>query len=143
MVSQVVKQAARIHDVLEIPFHLRQRSRFRSVLQSGNEVGVVLPRGLVLRHGQLLASENGNVIQVRAAPESVSVVETRDPCLLARACYHLGNRHVELEICDRGVKYLQDSVLDSMVQQLGLQVQHRQDAFEPEVAQFSHHHSHD
>lgn len=143
MFSQLVDQSSAILGRLEIPFHMRQRSRFRGQLQNGEEVGVILPRGMVLRHGQLLAAESGEVIEVCAAAEKLSLVKTDQALELARLCYHLGNRHIELQIETHQLRYLQDSVIDNMVQQLGLSVEHIVDRFEPEVAHFSHHqHSH-
>jgi hypothetical protein len=78
---------------------------------------------LLLRGGDLLATEDGSeVIEVIAAPESVSVVRCADPFLLARACYHLGNRHVPLQIMPGELRYHHDHVLDDMLRQFGLEV---------------------
>ncbi len=70
---------------------MRVKSRARVALNDGREAGLMLPRGLLLRGGDLLTTDDGSeVIEVIAAPESVSVVRCADPFLLARACYHLG-----------------------------------------------------
>ena len=86
---------------LVLPFELRQKSRLRARLESGAEVGLFLERGIVLRGGDLLLAEDGTVIEVVAALETVSTVREADGTRLARAGYHLGNRHVPVQIGDR------------------------------------------
>jgi urease accessory protein UreE len=77
----------------------RIKSRLRVSLDDGRDAGLMLERGHLLRGGELLAdAEGGQVIRVLAAPEAVSTVRCSDPHLLARAAYHLGNRHVPLQI---------------------------------------------
>src|SRR6187549_3489761 len=83
---------------LTLPFELRQRSRLRCLLDNGEEAGLILERGTVLRGGDRLQAEDGRVIVVLAAPEQLSVIGNDDPLLLARAAYHLGNRHVAVQI---------------------------------------------
>src|SRR5579862_3549598 len=97
-ILQVLPPGPSAQEVLALPFELRRRSRLRSRLESGEEVGLFLPRGTALREGDLLQADNGRVVQVRAAPETVSCARSQDPLLLARASYHLGNRHVALQI---------------------------------------------
>ena len=130
---------------LTLPFELRQKSRLRTRLDSGEEVGLFLPRGAVLRHGDRLRAADGRVVEVRAAPETVSTARTDDPLRLARAAYHLGNRHVALQLGPGWLRYLHDHVLDGMVRELGLEVICEQAPFEPEVGAYGggHHHGHD
>lgn len=130
---------------LTLPFDLRQKSRLRTRLDSGEEVGLFLPRGTVLRHGDRLRAADGRVIEVRAAPETVSTARTDEPLLLARAAYHLGNRHVALQLGPGWLRYLHDHVLDGMVRELGLDVIGEQAPFEPEAGAYGggHHHGHD
>ena len=131
--------------MLTLPFDLRQKSRLRTRLDSGEDVGLFLPRGTVLRHGDRLRATDGRVIEVRAAPETVSTARTDDPLLLARAAYHLGNRHVALQIGSGWLRYLHDHVLDGMARELGLTVIDEQAPFEPEAGAYGggHHHGHD
>lgn len=89
---------------LVLPFQLRNKSRLRTVLQNGEEVGLILDRGSVLRGGDLLLADDGRVIEVVAEPETVSTVRAEDPWALCRASYHLGNRHVALQIGDGWVR---------------------------------------
>lgn len=134
------------HDLtLTLPYELRQKSRLRANLDNGDEIGLLLPRGTVLRGGDHLKSETGEVILVRAAEEVVSTVHAKDPTLFARACYHLGNRHVPLQIGEGWLRYLHDHVLDDMVHGLGLQAMCERAPFEPEAGAYGggHHHHHD
>ncbi|MBI1423734.1 MAG: urease accessory protein UreE [Gammaproteobacteria bacterium] len=134
------------HDLtLTLPYELRQKSRLRANLDNGGEIGLLLPRGTVLRGGDCLKSETGEVILVQAAAEVVSTVTESNPTLFARACYHLGNRHVPLQIGDGCLRYLHDHVLDDMLRGLGLTVGCERLPFEPEAGAYGggHHHHHD
>lgn len=117
---------------LTLPLDRRVRSRQRVVLDDGREAGLFLARGQVLRDGDLLAGTDGLLVRVRAAAESVSEVHCDDALLLARACYHLGNRHVVLQIGAGFVRYPHDHVLDDMLRGLGLQPTYAEAPFEPE-----------
>ena len=127
--------------ILRLPYATRQRSRFRAELTDGTEVGVILPRGQVLRGGEFLAGTSGSVVRVEAAEEPVSEVHSSDTLLLTRASYHLGNRHVPLELGPGWLRYLHDHVLDAMVQGLGMSVRFTQAPFEPESGAYAGHES--
>jgi urease accessory protein len=127
---------------LVLPFDLRSRSRFRARLLSGEEVGVQLTRGQILRGGDKLLVEDGRVVEVRAAPESVSTLRSKDARLLARAAYHLGNRHVALQVGDGWLRYGHDHVLDDMVRGLGAEITIEQAPFEPEAGAYQGGHEH-
>ena len=88
-------------------------------------------------HADLLRAEDRRVIEVRAATEPVTTASTGDTHLLARAAYHLGNRHVALQIGEGWVRYLADHVLDAMVGGLGLGIVHEERPFEPEIGAYS------
>jgi urease accessory protein len=130
-------------DSITLVFELRRRARLRSRLDSGPEVGLLLERGLSLKHGDRLATRDGSlVVEVRAQPESLSIVETRDPHLLARVAYHLGNRHVPLQIEPGRLSYQHDHVLDGLVHELGLHAQVVERPFEPEAGGYAGGHRH-
>jgi len=137
--TATIPQAEHIDTSLTLPLESRIRSRLRVVLDDGREAGLFLPRGSSLKQGDLLRSEEGLVVEVRAAPETLSRVRCDDPLLLARACYHLGNRHVGLQIEPGRLSYLHDHVLDEMVAGLGLQVTVEQGPFEPEAGAYGGH----
>lgn len=125
--------------VLVLPFSLRQKSRFRGVLLDGEDVGIFLPRGQVLRDGDLLRAEDGRVIRVEAEAETLSTVYCSEGQDLARICYHLGNRHVPLQIGVGFARYLADHVLDDMVRRLGLTPLPERAPFEPEAGAYQGH----
>jgi urease accessory protein len=145
--EQLLNHPTAHHTTLSLPIDQRTRSRLRVTLDDGRDAGLFLPRGKILRDGDLLQSSEGLVVQVRAAPETVSTVQCPDPHALARLCYHLGNRHVPLQITSRWVRYQHDHVLDDMVTGFGLTVQVEQAPFEPEAGAYQSaadgpHHSH-
>ena len=134
---------------LRLPVGERSRSRLKAVLDNGEEAGLFLERGSILRGGDLLLADDGRVIAVEAAEESVSTVRADDALLLARACYHLGNRHVALQIGPGWIRYQHDHVLDDMLRGFGLEVHVELAPFEPEGGAYvshahanSHAHSH-
>ncbi len=132
-------------ETLTLPWSLRQRSRFRTRLDGGGEVGVFLPRGEMLRDGDRLEVEDGRCVRVVAACEDVAVARSQDVHQLARACYHLGNRHVPLEIAEDCVRFQPDHVLEDMLRALGLAVARETSPFQPEpgaYGQAGHSHSH-
>lgn len=142
-----IEKTAEAQATLRLPFELRQKSRLKATLQDGREVGLILNRGELLRSGDCLRAEDGSVIRVEAAAETVSTARHEDTMVLARACYHLGNRHVALQIGEGWVRYLHDHVLDDMVRGLGLSINVEAAPFEPEGGAYGgqrhgHEHSH-
>ncbi|XSG86574.1 MAG: urease accessory protein UreE [Methylohalobius sp. ZOD2] len=130
-------------DTITLSYQMRQKSRLLVRTEGGFEAGIFLPRGTVLRDGDLLAAEDGRTIRIRAALEPVSVARSGDPWLFARACYHLGNRHVALQIGAGELRYLADHVLDDMVRGLGVPVELMRLNFEPEGGAYpTHPHAH-
>lgn len=126
--------------VLTLPFELRQKSRLHARLDDNSEVAILLPRGTILRHGDTLRADSGLLIVVHAAAEDVATATACTDRAFARACYHLGNRHVPLQIGDTWLRYLRDHVLDDMVRGLGLEVVHGAHPFEPEAGAYANHH---
>src|SRR5215831_2520191 len=125
--------------VLTLTFEERRRSRLLVRLDDGREAALLLPRGTVLLDGQLLRADgDAGLVLVRAAAETLSVARASDPHLIARAAYHLGNRHVAVEIGPGWVAYEHDHVLDGMVRSLGLDVGTRVAPFEPETGGYKH-----
>ena len=133
-------------DSLTLVFELRRRARLRARLDGGQEVGLLLERGLSLKHGQRLATKDGSlVVEVRARAEQLSTVSTADLHLLARAAYHLGNRHVPLQVEPGRLSYQHDHVLDGLMHELGLHAHVVERPFEPEGGGYSggHRHGHE
>jgi urease accessory protein len=134
---------------LTLPYDMRCKSRFAATLDTGEEVGVVLPRGTVLRDGDMLVADDGGLVRVIAAAENVLLVRTGDRLTLMRAAYHLGNRHTPVEVGADVLKLEADSVLEDMLKRLGAQVEHATLPFQPESGAYSgqsgggHRHGHD
>ena len=137
-ITQRLDQPCPAQARLVLPFELRQRSRLRAQLDSGEEVGLLLERGTLLRGGDCLLAEDGRVVCIVAAPEEVSVVVSEDPWQLSRAAYHLGNRHISVQVGQGWLRYLHDHVLDEMVRGLGFVVTTQVLPFEPEAGAYSH-----
>ncbi len=138
--TELAPPGSRADDIVTLPFDSRQKSRFSAKTDNGREVGLFLNRGQILRSGMILTGPDVFSVLVKAAPELVSVVRCADPLQFARACYHLGNRHVPLHIIVGELRYLNDHVLDHMLEGLGLIVDHQMLPFEPEAGAY---HSHD
>src|SRR5690606_26711667 len=134
----------------ELPYDLRKKSRLRAVSRCGEAVGFQLERGTELRDGQRLLADSGEVVEVLASPETLSTVRSADALLLLRAAYHLGNRHVPLQVSTHWLRYQHDHVLDDMVRGLGLEVTVEEAPFQPESGAYGrqgggqghHHHGH-
>ncbi|NYT63769.1 urease accessory protein UreE [Alcaligenaceae bacterium] len=130
-----------------LSFEQRRRSRHKITLDTGEAVGLILNQGTILRHGDILVADDGKFILVHAAAEPVlRVVAQQSPQQLTRAAYHLGNRHILLEV---GPDYLQleyDPVLVDMLRQLGgVNVTQVEQPFEPDAGAYGggHKHGHD
>jgi urease accessory protein len=120
----------------------RQKSRGLLRLDDGSEAALLLERGSGLCHGDRLLADDGVVVLVQAALEGLSVVTAEDPLDLARAAYHLGNRHVAVQIEGLRLAFLHDHVLDDMLRELGFCVAFVAERFEPESGAYGHGHAH-
>jgi urease accessory protein len=117
----------------------RTRSRHRFE-KDGQVVFLRLPRGTVLHDGDILEDEtNSNLVRIAAKSELVLTVTAQTPILLLQAAYHLGNRHVPVEITATYLRLLPDSVLRSMLEQLGLEIKEEILPFQPEIGAYGHH----
>ena len=144
----LVKRASTV----ELDWDVRQKSRFDATDSQGRTLGVFLPRGTVVRGGDVLVAEDGSLVRVIAAPQPVLVIthctEHGTPFDLLRAAYHLGNRHVPIELQPQLLKIEPDHVLADMLRSMHLIVREANEAFEPEGGAYGnagghHHHGHD
>lgn len=128
---------------LILDFDARTKSRLRTKLASGEEVGMFLPRGSILRGGDKLQAKDGRIVEVVSAPEALVEARCSNPLELTRAAYHLGNRHVAVQVLDGALRIQQDHVLEHMLEGLGAQITRLEAAFEPEAGAYApgHHHS--
>jgi len=131
---------------LSLPFELRQKSRLRTKLLSGEEAGLFLEHGSILRGGDCLRANDGRVVLVVAADEELMEAKCATPFRLVRAAYHLGNRHVPVQIGDGWLRFQADDVLAQMLRGLNATVSKVSAPFEPEAGAYAgghHHHSMD
>lgn len=130
-----------VQAVLALSAEDRQRSRYRCQTTTGEELLLNLPRGTVLREGDLLTTPDQNWwVRVQAKPEPIFIVSAQQPLDLLRAAYHLGNRHVPLELTLQTLKLSADPVLGEMLKHLGVEVSESLAPFSPEVGAYGHHH---
>jgi len=142
----LVKRAATV----ELDWDVRQKSRFDATDSLGRQLGVFLPRGTLVRGGDVLLAEDGSMVRVIAAPQAVlritACTSHGSPFDLTRAAYHLGNRHVPIELKPDHLKIEPDHVLADMLRAMHLIVNAVEEAFEPEGGAYSaggHGHGHD
>jgi urease accessory protein len=148
----MVKRAA----TLELDWDVRQKSRFEATDSAERSIGVFLPRGTVLRGGDVLVTEDGSLVRAIAAPQAVLKIthctQHGTPYDLIRAAYHLGNRHVPIELKPDHLKIEPDHVLADMLRAMHLIVHAVDESFEPENGAYatgghghghSHGHAHD
>ena len=121
---------------VELDWDVRQKSRFAATDSAGRELGIFLPRGTLVRGGDVLVAEDGSLVRVIAAPQPVLVIthckNHGTPFDLTRAAYHLGNRHVPIELQPDHLKIEPDHVLADMLRAMHLIVTEQNMAFEPE-----------
>ncbi len=143
-----IDSAEQIDGELILPFELREKSRQRARLASGEEVAVFTVRGTVLRNGDLFKGDDGRVIRIVAADEATYRVDCATPHALLRCAFHLGNRHTQAQVGgDAGTGFLRirkDPVLKEMLEGLGATVTEELAPFEPESGAYGGgHHHHD
>ena len=145
LANVLLKRAATV----ELDWDVRQKSRFDCTDSQGRHLGVFLPRGTAVRGGDVLVAEDGSLVKVIAAPQPVLVIthcgEHGTVFDLTRAAYHLGNRHVAIELKPDHLKIEPDHVLADMLRAMNLIVHAQTAAFEPEGGAYSavaHSHGH-
>lgn len=127
---------------LTLDFDARTKSRLRTQLADGEAVGLFLPRGTILRGDDRLQAADGRIVEVVAAPEDLIEARCADAFALARAAYHLGNRHVAVQVGAGWLRIQADHVLETMLTGLGADVVSLTAPFEPEAGAYAHGHHH-
>ena len=130
------------HAHLTLPFELRQKSRLRTHVDGGEDAWIVLDRGEILRGGDMLIATDGRFVRVIARPERLLHVDCNTPLVLARVAYHLGNRHVPVEVGEGFLRLAFDHVLERMIAGLGARVSTIDASFEPEAGAYGTHTHH-
>ena len=125
-----------------LPFDARCRSRLLITLESGEKAALVVERGRLLRGGDRVRLDADREIEIVAADEALIEACSEDPLAIAKAAYHLGNRHVAVQVMPDRLRFLDDHVLAQMIAGLGLSVTRIVAPFEPEGGAYGHHHAH-
>lgn len=125
-----------------LTFDARCRSRLLLTLDNGEQAALIVERGRTLRDGERVKIEDGREVEIVSAEESLLEAVSGDPMLIAKAAYHLGNRHVAVQLMPDRLRFLADHVLAEMVVGLGLKVNALVAPFEPEGGAYGHHHHH-
>lgn len=132
MAAALKARAAR----LPLDWDRRSKSRLSATDMAGRALGIVLPRGTQLRGGDVLVAADGSMLLVEAAPQPVLRVQAPArpdaAFLLMRAAYHLGNRHVPLQLTPDTLTLEPDPVLADLLRRMGLLVEAVDAPFEPE-----------
>jgi len=145
-ITERLDLAERYDAVISLDYDSRKRGRLKTLTETSEDAGLFLERGRVLTDGDYLKATDGRVVLVRAAVEQLTRASTTDPVLLAKICYHLGNRHTPVEIQPGSVFFQRDHVLSDLCSQLGLGVEHVERPFAPERGAYGKHargHHHD
>ena len=140
LAQAIIKRAPTV----SLDWDVRQKSRFQVTYSTDRVLSVFLQRGHVVRGGDVLVAEDGTLVRVEAAPQALLRITTcpqhGTPFDLTRAAYHLGNRHVPIELKPDHLKIEPDSVLADLMQSMHLIVNTVNEAFEPEGGAYGTHH---
>ncbi|MCY7294933.1 urease accessory protein UreE [Alteromonas sp. a30] len=141
-------QSTQPDDSLTLDFDTRQKARIKAITDAQQSIGIFVARGHPLKIGELLKTECGKIIEVKGANEPVITASTDDWHTFSKVCYHLGNRHTQLQVGARWLRFKTDHVLQELVEKYGLHVDASPAVFEPESGAYgghghSHNHSHE
>ncbi len=145
--TERIEAAERYDAVISLDYDSRKRGRLKTLTETDEEAGLFLDRGQILSEGDYLKATDGRVVLVKAATEKLTEASTTDPILLAKICYHLGNRHTPVEIQQGSVRFQPDHVLADLCRYWGLEVTGFEGSFNPERGAYGQHtkggHHHD
>jgi urease accessory protein len=131
---------------LTLDFDARHRRRIRLTTDQGEDLLLDLPKAIAMADGDALQLEDGRLLKVQAAAETVVEVRHKEPNQLMRLAWHLGNRHLPTEIRDQVLRIRPDHVIEEMLHRFGAELVKVQASFQPEGGAYSddgHHHNHD
>jgi len=145
-----VKKKAHIHagetpevkHTIVLDYDQRTKGRLRTITTDGDDIGLFLERGKVLRDGDYLLTSDDNLVRVVAADEALVEARCDDWLTFAKCCYHLGNRHVPIQVEHLMLRMRPDYILEDMLNQLGMSVAKVNSGFNPEQGAYAggHHH---
>ncbi len=134
--------AANARDRVLIDYDRRHRRRILLTTEAGGEVLLDLPHAMRLRDGDGLLLDGGGVVAVRARPERLAEIHAHDEAELVRIAWHLGNRHLPVQLMGERIRIRTDHVIEAMVELLGGHVEHVDAPFDPEAGAYAGGHAH-
>lgn len=146
MTYQVYERISHSHDPIDdeviLDHNIREKGRFKTLSTSGQEVRVFLGRGKTLMVGEYLKTDCGKLLKIIGAEEMVVEATCDDWQTFSKACYHLGNRHVKIQVGECWLRIKPDYVLEEMLERLGLTLIKKAEVFIPESGAYSSGHDH-
>lgn len=120
-------------------YNLRLKNRTKIMLDNGIQAFIFLKQRNVIHHGDILIDDRKKeTVKIIAAQETLSSIYSKNILSLLKVCYHLGNRHVSIQIKKNKISYITNHVLDNLIKTMGLNISHELSAFEPEKGAYEH-----
>jgi urease accessory protein len=130
-------------DSITLDAHERHRRRVVLSAERGTRFLLDLPQAAALHDGDGLVLDDGAIIRIVGRPEPLAEIAA-DPHVLARLAWHIGNRHIDVEIAGDRLRIRRDHVIEDMLRGLGARLSHIDAPFNPEPGAYDHHgHDHD
>ena len=130
-------------DCVALDAHERHRRRIVLTGEHGTMFLLDLPHATALRDGDGLVLDDGAIVRVDGRPESLIEVAAANAQELARLAWHIGNRHIDVQIAGDRLRIRRDHVIEDMLRGLGARLIPVEAPFDPETGAYGHHHDHD
>jgi urease accessory protein len=130
-------------DRIALDAHERHRRRIVLTTERGTRILLDLPQAIALRDGDGLLLDDGAIVRVAGRPESLLEITAANSSELARLAWHIGNRHIDVQIASDRLRIRCDHVIEDMLRGLGARVTPIEAPFEPEGGAYVHHHDDD
>jgi urease accessory protein len=145
VIENIGHQHIEADEIVYLPYETRVKARFQVNSKTGQSIGFFLTRGRVIQHKDVCKTECGKTVRVLADQEALTHASIDDWPTLAKGCYHMGNRHVPLQVGDLFMRFQEDQVLEKMLEGFGMKIESVREIFSPENGAYSvpHNHSHD
>ncbi len=124
-------------DAVLVDYDRRHRRRILLATEGGQEILLDLPQAVRLRHGDGLLLDSGGVVAVRARAESLADIHAHGDSEMVRIAWHLGNRHLPVQLRGGHIRIRADHVIEAMVEQLGGHVERVEAPFDPEAGAYA------
>jgi urease accessory protein len=130
-------------DSIALDAHERHRRRIVLTTERGTKFLLDLPQAAALRDGDGLLLDDGAIVRVAGRPEPLAEIAAANASELARLAWHIGNRHIDVQIAGDRLRIRRDHVIEDMLRGLGARITPIEAAFNPEGGAYAHHHHDD